>query len=313
MTAAPGVLEAPRSLRALRGVRVNRRRLVLWAFVAPMVLGLTVFAVYPFVYLVLLSFSKSNLGTLFVDWVGLTNYGDTFGNTKFTASIWRSVQFAILTTAVTIVLGMAVALLLDTAVRGRHVMRTLMLLPLLTPPVTVGVMWQLLLMPKGGWVNSFLMDLQVVSQPISFLGSPDLAFPAVSLADVWQWTPFVAIMIFAALQTLPEEVFEAATLDGASRTQSFWFMTLPMLAPALLTIAVLKLVIAFKVFDLVFVLTAGGPGQSTTVSSFHIYRVAIQQFNVGLAAAQTIMFAILVGLVTLPFTTAHDWAEKKFG
>ncbi len=313
MTAAPSVAAVPRGRLLTRSGRFDRRRLALWGLIAPLVLGLVVFAVYPFVYLVLLSFSKSNLGTLFQDWIGWANYADAVGDAKFTSSLFRSTVFALVTTVVTLVLGMAVALLLDTAVRGRQVLRTLMLLPLLTPPVTVAVMWQLLLMPKGGWVNTFLMDLSILSQPISFLGSPTLAFPAISLADVWQWTPFVAIMIFAALQTLPEDVFEAAELDGASKTESFFYVTLPMLAPALFTIAVLKLVIAFKVFDLVFVLTAGGPGQRTTVSSFHIYRVAIQQFNVGLAAAQTLVFALLVGLVTLPFTSAHDWAEKKFG
>ena len=312
MTVAPGAAVLPRGHALARGGRFDRRRLALWGLTAPLVLGLIVFAVYPFIYLVFLSFSKSNLGTLFQDWVGWANYGDAVSDPKFTASLWRSTIFALVTTAVTLVLGMAVALLLDTAVRARNLLRTLMLLPLLTPPVTVAVMWQLLLMPKGGWVNSFLLDLSLLSQPVSFLGSPIFAFPAISLADVWQWTPFVAIMIFAALQTLPEDVFEAAELDGATRSQSFFYVTLPMLAPALFTIAVLKLVIAFKVFDLVFVLTAGGPGQRTTVSSFHIYRVAIQQFNVGLAAAQTLVFAILVGLVTLPFTTAHDWAVKRF-
>ncbi len=119
-------------------------------------------------------------------------------------------------------------------------------------------------------------------------------------------------MTYAALQTLPEEVYEAARLDGASGSRLFFSITLPMLAPALLAITVLKLIIAFKVFDLVFVLTGGGPGQTTTVSSFYIYRVAIQQFDIGAAATQTILFAIVVGLITLPFTKAHDSAEKRF-
>ena len=216
-----------------------------------------------------------------------------------------------MTTLVSVVLGVVVALLLDRAVKGGQILRTLILLPLMTPPITVAVMWQLLLMPKGGWLNSFLMDMALFSQPVSFLGSPTMAFPFVCLADVWQWTPFIALMTYAALQTLPEDIYEAAKLDGASGPAMFWSITLPMLAPALLAIAVLKLVIAFKVFDLVFVLTGGGPGQATTVSSFYIYRVAIQQFDIGAAAAQTLMFAVVVGLVTIPFTTAHDFAEKR--
>ena len=290
---------------------IDRRRLIGWAVVMPLIGGLIVFAVYPFIYLIFLSFSDSNLGTLFRGWVGVEHYTDSINQAKFTSSLLRSIIFALMTTLASVILGVCVALLIDRAVKGRQILRTLILLPLMTPPITVAVMWQLLLMPKGGWLNSFLMDMALFSQPVSFLGSPTMAFPFVCLADVWQWTPFIALMTYAALQTLPEDIYEAAKLDGASGPAMFWSITLPMLAPALIAIAVLKLVIAFKVFDLVFVLTGGGPGQATTVSSFYIYRVAIQQFDIGAAAAQTLMFAVVVGLVTIPFTTAHDVAEKR--
>ncbi|MGF1473988.1 MAG: carbohydrate ABC transporter permease [Geminicoccaceae bacterium] len=288
-------------------------RLLAWAIATPLLLGIIVFALYPFVYLILLSISDSNLGQVFREWVGGDNYADALTDDKYTASIGRSVGFALFTTALAMVLGLAVALLLDQAVRARNLLRTLILLPLLTPPVTVAVMWQLLLTPHGGWLNSFLADLGLITQPISFLGQPTAAFGFLCLADVWQWTPFVALMTFAALQTQPEEVVDAARMDGATPWQLFTHVTLPMLLPALLGIALIKLVIAFKVFDLVFVLTAGGPGQATTVSSFHIYRVAIQQFDIGMAATQTLVLAIVVGLVTLPFTMAHDRAERRLG
>lgn len=121
----------------------------------------------------------------------------------------------------------------------------------------------------------------------------------------------MALLTYATLQTLPNDVYEAARLDGAGEWRLFRSITLPMLAPALIGIAVLKLVIGFKVFDLVFVLTAGGPGQATTVASFDIYRTAIQQFDIGLAAAQTILFGLVVGIVTIPFTRAQRWAEGK--
>lgn len=296
---------------AAGGRRRDRRRLVAWALALPLLLGLLVFAVYPFVYLVLLSFSQSTLGAPFRAWVGWANYATALGDDKVTAALGRSVAYALATTLVALVLGLAVALLLDRATRARALLRTLILLPLLTPPVTVGIVWQLLLMPKGGWLNSFLIDLGVVAAPVSFLGAPAYAFPALCLADVWQWTPFVALMAYAALQTLPEEVFDAARIDGAGEAAIFRHVTLPMLGPALAAVALLKLVIGFKVFDLVFVLTAGGPGQATTVASFNIYRVAIQQFDIGLAATQTLLFALVVGLATLPFTLAHDALERR--
>jgi multiple sugar transport system permease protein len=291
--------------------RRDRRRLVAWALALPLLLGLLVFAVYPFVYLLLLAASQSSLGAPLRVWVGLRNVTAALGDARFVAALGRSVAYALVTTAAALLLGLGIALLLDRAVRARALLRTLMLLPLLTPPVTVGIVWQLLLMPKGGWVNGALQGLGLVLQPVSFLGSPVWAFPLLCLADVWQWTPFVALMAYAALQTLPEEVFDAARIDGAGGGAIFRHVTLPMLAPALAAIALLKLVIGFKVFDLVFVLTAGGPGQATTVASFNIYRVAIQQFDIGLAAAQTLLFAIVVGLATFPVTMAHDRLERR--
>jgi multiple sugar transport system permease protein len=289
----------------------DRRRLVAWAFALPLLLGLLLFAVYPFVYLILLAFSQSNLARAFRAWVGWKNFASALADERYTASLGRSVLYALMTTAGAMLLGLGAALLLDRAVKARQLLRTLMLLPLLTPPVTVGIIWQLVLMPKGGWLNSFLLDLGVLSEPVSFLGSSLAAFPLLCLADVWQWTPFVALMTYAALQTLPEEVFDAARIDGADGWAIFRHVTLPMLAPALAAVALLKLVIGFKVFDLIFVMTAGGPGQVTTVASFQIYRTAIQQFDIGLAAAQTLLFGLVVGLATLPFTMAHDRLERR--
>jgi multiple sugar transport system permease protein len=323
-TPVPATRTADR--RAARPIKagISGRRLVAWAVVTPMLVGLIVFAVYPFVYLVILSLLKANLAApFFLDmseqsldyigdsFVGLDNFGDAFTEAKYTNSLWRSVVYALATTAGALLLGIAVAVLVDRAVRGRSLLRTLILLPLMTPPVTVAVMWQLLLMPAGGWLNSFLMDLTLISQPVSFLGGSAYALPFLCLADIWQWSPFVALMTYAALQTLPADVYEAARLDGASGVRIFRSITLPMLAPALLAIAVLKLVIGFKVFDLVFVLTAGGPGQDTRLTTFHIYQEAIQQFDMGAAAAQTLVYAAMVGLITLPFTKAHDLAERR--
>jgi multiple sugar transport system permease protein len=277
----------------------------------PLIVGLGVFAIYPFIYLLGLAFTESNLIEPFQKWVGTENFQDALGDPRFVGSLGRSVLLAFLSTATAMVLGVAVALLLDKAVKARDLIRTLILLPLLTPPVTAAIMWQLLLMPQGGWLNGFLMDLSLISEPVSFLGTPTTAFLSVLLVDVWQWSPFVALMSFAALQTLPSEVYEAAKLEVRSSWTVFRWITLPMLFPALIGIAVLKLVIGFKLFDLVFVLTAGGPGQATTISSFYIYRIGIQQFDIGLAAAMTLLFAIVVGLATVPFTVAHDKAEDR--
>lgn len=284
-----------------------------WLATIPMMIGIGVFSFYPFVYLIGLSLTDSTLARPMQGWIGSDNFRAALSDPLYLNTLWRSGSLAILSTGLTMIAGLCVALLLDKAIRMRNFLRTLILLPLLTPPVSVAIMWQLMLMPQGGWINTLLSGLSLTSAPISFLGQPILAFLSLLLVDIWQWSPFVALMVYAALKTLPGEVFEACRLEIRSKWVIFRHITLPMLLPALIGISVLKLVISFKIFDTVFVLTAGGPGQATTVSGFYIYRVAVQQFDIGLAAAQTLLFALLVALATLPFTMLRNRADEGAG
>lgn len=280
--------------------------------VAPLVFGLLAFAVYPFLFLLTLSSTRSLLGKPFQEWVGLANYRAALGDTTFLASLARSVAFAVPVTLLQLLLGIAVALLLHGSVRGGHVVRTLLLLPLMTPPIMVAVAWKLILSPSGGLLNALLLDLGMIAKPVSVLGSSTWAFPAVGLADAWQWTPFVILLTFAALQALPDETLQAALVDGASPPRAFWTITLPMVAPALIAIALIRLIMAFKVFDLVYALTQGGPGFDTTVATYQIYRTALERFDVGSAAAQTVLFGLLVSLCTLPVVLLRDWALRRY-
>jgi multiple sugar transport system permease protein len=220
--------------------------------------------------------------------------------------------FAIPASFIELVAGLGIALLVHGQLRGGRIIRTLILLPLITPPIMIATAWKLIFNPAGGLLNSILHRLGLIDQPISFLGSSEWALRAVALADAWQWTPFVALLAFAALQSLPEEIFEAAATDGASVWTRFWTITLPMLAPALIAIYLIKLIISFKVFDLVYGMTFGGPGFDTNLASFHIYRVGLQQFNVGYAAAQTLIFGLLVGLITMPIVFLRDWSLRRW-
>ncbi|MEA2524230.1 MAG: multiple sugar transport system permease protein [Thermomicrobiales bacterium] len=280
--------------------------------VLPAVVGLLAFAIYPFVYLLFLSASKSLLGKTFQEWVGFDNYRNALNDEVFTNALVRSVIFAIPISLIQIVLGLGIALLLYGSIRGGHLIRTLILLPLMTPPIMVAIAWRLILNPTGGLLNTVLDGLGLIDKPISILGSSRWAFPAIGLADTWQWTPFVVLLAFAALLTQPEDIREAALVDGATSWTVFWTVTLPLILPGLAAILLIRMIMAFKVFDLVYVMTGGGPGFDTTIGTFEIYRVALQQFNVGYAAAQTILFGLLVGLVTLPFVLIRDWAVKNW-
>lgn len=295
----------------ISGLGLSRKQRAATAMLAPVLVTLVVFTAYPLVYLVTLSFSRSDLGQLFQRFVGWDNFEWTLTSTIFPRSLLNTTFFAIIASALQLAIGLAIAYLLYHNVRRGRFVRAVILLPLMTPPVMVGIAWKLLLDPSGGWINGLLLRSGLIERPISFFGDATLAFPSIMLADTWQWTPFVIILCFAALQTLPQDVLEAAALDGAYGRTIFWRVTLPILAPMLVAIFLLRLVMAFKTFDLVYVLTFGGPGDATSIASFEIWKSALREFDVGLASAQTLLFALVVTVVTLPVVYWFDRVESR--
>lgn len=277
---------------------------------APLMVGLTVLAIYPFIYLLFLAFSESTLATQFRGWVGWENFVWTLTGTNFLDTLWRTIIFAVATSSIQMVFGFAIAWLLYTSFQNGKLIRALILIPLMTPPVAVGVTWKLLL-NSNGWVNSALINAGFLTEPISFLGTSALAFPAIMMADTWQWTPFIVILCYASLVGFPKSVIEAAAIDGAYTRQLLFKIIIPGLWPSLLAIFVIRLIMAFKTFDLIYVMTFGGPGNATNVSSFEIWKTAMREFDLGLAASQTLLLAITVSIVTLPIILMHKASEKK--
>ncbi|MEI3852814.1 MULTISPECIES: carbohydrate ABC transporter permease [unclassified Ensifer] len=294
---------------ARRGVLAARLGRVLW--IAPVVFALAVTTLYPTVFLLGLAFSKSTLGKPFRGFVGVKHFATALQDPIFLSAIGRSVAYALSTSLLQLALGFLIALLFTSLLKGGRFLMSLVLLPLMTPPVMVGIAWKLIFAPAGGLLNGTLINYGVISQPISFLGHPLLAWLAIAVADLWQWTPFIVILCFAALSTIPEGVREAALVDGANGWQRFWHITLPLVAAPLSSIYLLKLILSFKLFDLVYILTFGGPGFATTSAGFSIYRRAIEQFDVGRAAAETIVYALVIGLATLPVVRLHQRFERR--
>lgn len=278
-----------------------------WFLASPAIATGLIVSIYPLIYLLLSSFSDSTLGQPFKEWVGFDNFSSVIQDQTFTDSMVRSVAVAVLAALFQTALGLAIALSLSSLMRGLGLIRTIILLPLLTPPVMAAVIWKLVLDPTGGVLNSLLLNLGIVDQPISILGSSTWALVMIAFADSWQWTPFVALLIYAALLTLPTEVYEAAKIDGAGSFRSFRNITLPLVMPALIGIFLIKLILSFKLFDYVYILTAGGPGESTTLGSYLIFRTGLREFNVSEAATMTLIFVIVVTVVTLPVM----WASKR--
>lgn len=292
----------------------RRTRRASWtgrALLAPAIIAIVIIAIYPLAYIIASSFSESSLGRPFTDWVGFDNFASLLGDGVTLPSLGRSLIFAIPSALIALVAGLVVALSLDAAVKGGRIIRVLLLLPLMTPPLMAGVIWKLMLAPTGGLLNNIGQAFAPGSEPFLFLGSSPAAMIAVVFVDAWQWTPFCVLLVFAALQTLPTEVYEASQVDGAGVWQTFWRITFPLVLPSLVTVLLLKLVVSFKVFDLVFIMTSGGPGFDTTVSSYEIYRTGLETFDVGAAAAQTIAFLVLVTIIILPLNAVRQRLHKE--
>jgi multiple sugar transport system permease protein len=264
------------------------------------VLALVVLGGYPLVFIVLAALTESSLGRPFQEFVGTATIERVIADSDVVASLVRGVVYAVLVAVVSVVLGVATAVALWRSVRAGAIARTLLLLPMITPPVVVGILWKLVFNPSGGLVDTVFGAVFPGGATVSVLSHPVFAFLGVALADVWEWTPLIVLLVFAALIGQDTEIGEAAALDGAHGFRLFRSITLPAIAGTVGAAFLIRLVLAFKVFDLVYILTSGGPGQSTTMPAYLIWQAALQQFDVGRAAVITLLLAVVVTLVTLP-------------
>ena len=264
----------------------------------PAVLVLALVAVFPFLYSLVLSLHNWNLADRNATWtfVGLANYVAILTHDPFFWSACKVSLIFILGAVVSeMILGLAIALLLNREFRGHGLVRTIIMLPLMTTPVVVGLIWRFMYNPERGMVN-YLLSLFGITGPV-WLGWQQTAMPAVIIADIWEWTPFVALIMLAALQALPEDPYEAARIDGASSWQSFLYITIPLITPALVVAGLIRLMDAFKTFDLIYVLTMGGPGSSTQVLSLYTYKYGFKFFRMGYASALSYVMVFFVVVV----------------
>jgi multiple sugar transport system permease protein len=279
-------------------VRSRRRAAIL--FIAPATLVLLAIFVYPFAYALYISFTQWNLGQqLTPSWTGLDNYASLLGDGRFLNAIVRSAIFVGGAVSIEMVLGFLLALLLNKNLPAFGIFRSLAVLPVMVMPVATGLVWFYVLNFKYGPLNAILRELHLPTQ--NWLPQPTGAMWALILADVWQWTPFVMIVLVAGLRSLPEYVYEAAALDGLRPVETFFKVTLPLLRPVILIVLLLRFMDAFKLMDLVFMLTKGGPAGRTETLSYYIYVMGLQLFRVGLAAAVSIIFLIFINIATQIF------------
>ena len=271
-----------------------RRASVAWLLLLPALAVVGGVVGYPFFRTLYLGFFRAPLLGKTRVFVGLANYLEAFVRPEFRAAVLHTLHFTVLSIGLELVLGVAVALFLNRAFVGQRFLRALLILPLALPTVVNAVMWRWIYNPEYGALNALLTQLHILPAYRSWLGAPGIAMNMIVVADVWKNFTLVALLVLAALQTIPVELHDAARVDGAGGAQRFRYITLPGIRPALLVALVLRTVEALKVFDIIYVMTRGGPASSTKTLSFLVYEEAFSFLQLGSAAAYAFLTVALI-------------------
>ena len=283
-----------------------------WLFVAPMIIVLVLIALWPLCRTIWFSFTDANINDLeAAKWVGFENYyGEygLFGNPNYLTGFWKSdwgvsilntLRFSVVSVTIETILGLAVALLLHQEFKGRSWVRAAVLVPWAIPTIVSAKMWGWMLNDQFGVINTLLLNAGLISQKIAWTAEPSYALWTVVMVDVWKTTPFMALLILAALQTVPKDCYEAARVDGVHPLRVFWKITLPLIRQPLLVAIVFRLLDSLRVFDLIYVLTANG---STTISmSGFVRREMVEYGNMGFGSAASTSLFLIIMLTAIVF------------
>lgn len=265
--------------------------------VSPAIILLLALNIFPILYAVFISVHHWTLANPNPPrFAGLFNYKELLVDDRFLNSVRVSILFITSAVGIEVLLGFGLAFLFNSKLKGLETLRKISLLPVMATPLVVGLIWFYMLNENFGVINWIFVALGLDRQP--FLTDRTLAIMSLIITDVWQWTPFVMLVIFAALQSLPEFVFEAARMDGLRERQIFWRVTLPLLWPSILVVLVIRLVDAFRMIELVFMMTKGGPAGHTEVLPWYIYATGFISLDLGYAAAMAVVMILLVTIVS---------------
>lgn len=265
----------------------------------PCALYLVAFSIFPLVTSLVRSFQDYDTRANRWSWIGLRNYSQLIHSSEFWTVVENTAVLTAAGVAIQVVLGTALALFFNQQLRGAWIVRGILILPMLLTPIVVGLMWRALLNPEWGLLN--WLAVKMGFGYVGWLSDPHVALWTLVLVDSWQWTPFVFVIVYARLQALPQEVFEAGSVDGASWFQRTAYLTLPLLAPAIVFAAVFRAIDAFRTFDLVYGLTNGGPVISTSTLSFQAFQNGFEFQHYGYASAisYVMVLAAAVGITLL--------------
>lgn len=270
------------------------RKSIFYVMFLPAIIVLIIITIFPFIYAVFVSLtdmqiSRPQLGSPFI---GLRNYSDIFTSYRFWNSFKVTFVFGFFALLFELLIGFGLAYLLKDKFRGRQIVIALLIAPMVIPPIVSGLTWRFMYDANLGFINYLIGFFGVNAQ--AWLGNPSLALPAIIITDIWQWTPFVMLVMLSGIQALPIEPFEAARIDGASNWQILKYITLPMLKSVVLVALLIRTIELFRTFDTIYIMTEGGPGVVTETMSIRSYLQGFQFFNTGKASAFAVIMLVII-------------------
>lgn len=271
-----------------------------YGFITPASLTILLLVVYPILYGIYISFFDTNLVNKW-NFVGLRYYIQSLTDASFLHSLWKTLVFTVTVVAGHFILGFIFSSVLNMNIKFRTLFRGILILPWLFPDVVIAYLFKWILNTQGGILNELLIHFHLINEPVGWLSSSATAFPCVILISIWKGYPLVMVQILAGLQTISNDMYEAAEIDGANGWQKFRYITIPAIKPILTTILILDTVWVFKQFTMIWLLTSGGPGSATMVSAIEIYKNAFSYFKYGLASAQSVYILIICYLIGVVF------------
>jgi multiple sugar transport system permease protein len=279
--------------------------------VVPATIGIWVVVLFPLLYALYVSVHDWILSQGGIGPFNFSNYFTVLKDPLLINSAKNTVVLTISVVFLEIIIGFGLALLLNNkGIRLRNIYLFILLIPMLMPPITVGLIWRLLLHPELGIIN-YVLGVIGLPQPL-WLATPNLAMLTIIIVDVWHETAFIILVLLAGLTSMPEEIYEAAIIDGASSRQKFQFITLPLMAPTILVATIIRMIAALKTYDLVYILTRGGPGISTETISYYIYKVFFVALDVGKSSAMAFLLLLVIILMTFLLMKVMQKTEQNY-
>jgi len=292
--------------KAPKGSFLERHLAVI--FPMPAVAFVIIMMLFPVMYTLFLSFTNWNLTSgVPLSITFFRSYERVLKEPRFIAALGRTFSFTLLSVSVETVLGMIIALILNREFRGKGLAKLIMLLPLVSTPVAIGIAWNLFYDPTIGLANFILT--RVGLPKMAWTGSASTVIPSLVLVDIWQWTPMISLIMLSGLAGLSSEPYESARVDGASEWQIFWQITLPMVTPTLLTALILRSIDALKTFDIIYAMTGGGPGYSSETLNIMAFKYSFEYFRMGQASVVLVFLFIIVLLMSLLIVKLRKSAE----